>query len=417
MIEEGQPRPPADSGKGKGAFDVARFSQHFDHHAPEFGAHMDDIFRHMRGHCPVARTGAYGGFWVLTRYADIARVARDDELFSLRAGMNIPSNRAPGDPPFVLPGDLDAPHSLVYRRLLEPLVTPAALAALQPFLRQLARELVDAFIAKGEADLVRDLAAPLTAIATLRLAGLPEEDWPRYISERRETAAIRRDPEEDMRRVQERFSWTLQAFREQIEVQRTNPVAGGLIANLLQARIDGRPLDEAEMIAILINFVAGGLESTQAFLGSAWVYLGRNPRHRDDLRDNLNLMPSAIEEMLRFFSPQTGLARVATADVELGGIVLKEGEKVFMSWASANRDESAFDRPDEFDIRRKPNRHLTFGTGAHHCLGANLTRLEARICMEEVLGRLPDYDLVEERLEPIPDASTIYGYLSVPIRF
>lgn len=398
-------------------FDVTRFAQAFDHHAAEFAQHIHDIFRYMRGHCPVARSGAYGGFWVMTRYDDIVRVARDDALFSLREGMSIPSNRKAGDPPFVLPGDLDPPDSLVYRRLLEPLLAPAALTALEPSIRQLAGNLVNDFIEKGEADLVQDLAAPLTAIVTLRLTGLPETDWPHYVAERREMAAFTRDPEEDMRRVQERFAWTRKAFLDQIALQRTNPVEGGLIARLLAARIDGRPLDEAELIAALINFVAGGLETTQALLGSAWVHLARNPAQRIDLINNINLMRDAIEELLRYFAPQPGLARVATADTEVGGVPVRKGEKVFMCWASANRDGRIFDRPDEFDIRRKPNRHLTFGTGAHHCVGANLTRMEARICMEEVLKRLPDYEVVENALVLIPDASSLYGYLSVPVRF
>lgn len=402
---------------GAGEFDVAAFAHAFDHHALEFGQNINSIFRHMRSHCPVARTNAYGGFWVLTRYRDIVRVARDDETFSLRAGLAIPSNREPGDPPFVLPGDLDPPQSLVYRRLLEPLVTPTALAAMEPWVRQLAGDLVDGFIEKGEADLVGDLAAPLTAIVTLRLTGLPEADWPHYVSERRVTAATARDPEEDMRRVHDRFTWTLQAFREQLMAQRTHPVEGGLIARLLAARIDGRPLEEWELIAILINFVSGGLETTQALLGSAWVHLARNPEQRNDLRNNLGMMPGAIEEMLRYFTPQPGLARMVTADTKLRGVPLREGDKVFMCWASANRDEAVFERADEFDIRRKPNRHLTFGIGAHYCLGANLTRLETRICMDEVLRRLPDYRIIEEGLQPIPDVSTVSGYLSVPVTF
>ena len=404
--------------QGAGAsFDPAAFARNFDHHAPEFGPHMNDIFRHMRANSPVARAETYGGFWVLTRYADVVRAARDDETFSLAAGMSIPSNRKRGEPPFVLPGDLDPPQSFVYRRLLEPLLSPAALLALEPDIRRLARELVDGFIEKGEADLVHDLAAPLTAIITLRLTGLPEADWPHHVSERRQTASVWRDPEEDMRRVQDRFTWTVQSFREQIALQRTAPVVGGLIARLLDARIDGRPLDEAEMIAILINFVSGGLETTQALLGSAWVHLGRNPADRDDLRSHPELMRGAIEEMLRYFAPQAGLARIATTDTSVGGVPVATDEKIFMCWASANRDQDVFEEPDAFDIRRKPNRHLTFGIGAHHCVGANLTRLEARVCMDEVLARLPDYRLLEDGLLMTPDASTLFGYLSVPVVF
>jgi cytochrome P450 len=399
------------------AFDPAAFARDFDHHSPQFGEHMAGIFRHMRAHGPIARAEAYGGFWVLTRYADIMQVVRDDATFSLQAGMSIPSNRQPGDPPWVLPGDLDPPHSFAYRRLLEPLVTPAALTALEPQVRQLARELVDGFIGKGEADLVQDLAVPLTAIVTLRLTGLPESDWPHYVAERRQANAEPLEPEEEMRRVAERFTWTRQAFLDGIAAQRETPIAGSLIARLLEARIEGRALEEWELIAVLINFVAGGLETTQALLGSAWVHLARHPDQRADLRDNLGLMPGAVEEMLRYFAPQPGLARIATRDTEVGGLPVRAGEKVMMYWTSANRDADVFPRADDFDIRRKPNRHLTFGAGAHHCLGANLTRLEARVCMEEVLRRLPGYRLVEAGLERIPDSSILYGYLSVPVTF
>jgi cytochrome P450 len=398
-------------------FDAAAFADRFDHHTREFGENIDAIYRHLRAHSPVRRVEAYGGFYILSRYADIVRVVRDDETFSLRAGMTVPSNRQDGDPPWVVPGDLDPPHSYVYRRLLEPMVTPAALRALEPSVKVLARDLVDVFIGKGKADLVQDLAVPLTAIVTLRLTGLPEADWPRYVAERRQMNAEPLPPEEEMRRINERFTWTRQAFLEAIERQRREPVEGSLIARLIEARIDGRPLEEWEYIAILINFVVGGLETTQALLGSAWVHFARHPDQRADLAANLSLMPSAVEEMLRFFNPQPGLIRVAVRDTEVGGVPLKRGEKVMMSWASANRDEAIFPDADRFDIRRKPNRHLTFGAGAHHCLGANLTRLEARVCMDEVLRRLPVYRLVEEGIERMPDCSTLYGYLSVPVTF
>jgi cytochrome P450 len=297
------------------------------------------------------------------------------------------------------------------------MVTPAALTALEPSVKVLACELVDGVIGKGKADLVQDLAVPLTAIVTLRLTGLPEADWPRYVAERRQMNAEPLPPEEEMRRINERFTWTRQAFLEAIERQKREPVRGSLIARLIAARIDGRPLEEWEYIAILINFVVGGLETTQALLGSAWVHLARHPDQRADLAANLALMPGAVEEMLRFFNPQPGLIRVAVRDTEVGGVPVKRGEKVMMSWASANRDEAIFPDADQFDIRRKPNRHLSFGAGAHHCLGANLTRLEARVCMDEVLRRLPDYRLVEEGIERMPDCSTLYGFLSVPVTF
>jgi cytochrome P450 len=401
----------------EGAFDVAQFARHFDHHSRDFTDHLNAIFAHMRDECPIAWTPAYGGFWVLTRYEDVRRVVLDDANWSKLSGMSIPSERKPEDPPMFLPGDLDPPEHDVYRQLLDPLLSPSALLRLEPFIRDTARELIDGFIEKGEADLVQDFAAPLTAIVTLKFAGLPLEEWPHYVAERREHNAAPLPPEEEMKRVMARFEWTQQAFIRAYEEQRRNPVPGSMIERIFAARIDGRELTKEEYLAIMLNVVIGGLETTQALLGSAWVHFAENTDDRGDLCDNLDLMPSAVEEMLRCYSPQPGLARTALHDTEVGGQLVRKGEKVFMCWASANYDADKFDDPWRFDIRRKPNRHLTFGAGVHQCYGRNLTRLEAQICMHEVLTRLPDYKVVEELAERIPDSSTVYGYLSLPVTF
>jgi cytochrome P450 len=404
-------------GSETGPFDVAQFARHFDHHSHDYTDHLNTIFAYMRQQCPVAYSDAYGGFWVLTRYEDVMQVVHDDVTWSKLAGMAIPSNREPDDPPSFLPGDLDPPEHDVYRHLLDPLLNPSALIRLNPFIRETARELVDGFIEKGEADLVQDFAAPLTALVTLKFAGLPLEDWPYYVAERREANSAPLPPEEEMRRVMERFKWTSKSFIKSLKYQRENPVSYGMIERLIDTRIDGRPLTDDEYVAIMLNVVIGGLETTQALLGSAWVHLSHNPQDREDLRANLDLMPIAVEEMLRCFSPQPGLARIALCDTEVGGQAIRKGERIFMCWASANRDGAKFDDPDRFDIRRKPNRHLTFGAGVHQCYGRNLTRLEAQICMREVLTRLPDYRVVDEGVERILDSSTVYGYLSLPVIF
>jgi cytochrome P450 len=398
-------------------FDSAAFARHFDHHAPEFGEHMDRIFHYMREHCPVARTDAHGGFRVLTRYADIVRVVRDDETFSIRAGMSIPAARSPDDPPFALPGELDPPQSFAYRRIMEPIVSPGALKRLTPWMRSLANRLIDDFIADGKADLVADLAAPLTAIVTLRLAGLQEDEWPQYLGRWQGEAGRGASPEDARARALEGFMWTRNAFADAIAAQRRTPVAGCLIARMLDARIDDRVLRDDEMLAMMINFVGGGLETTQALLGSAWVYLGRDAAVREELRSNPALLPAAVEEMLRLFAPQPGLARVATCDTVLSGEPIREGERVLMCWPAGNRDPAVFPHPDTLDIHRRPNHHVTFGMGAHRCLGANLARLEARVCIEEVLRRLPDYQLEEAGLQRIAKSSDLLGYLSVPVIF
>lgn len=406
-----------DSDTGSQDFDVARFARQFDHHAPEYGEHLYEIYSHMRAQCPVVHTDAHEGFWVLTRYEDIMRVARDDETFSVEAGIIIPTNRIPGERPFTIPADYDPPRSKAFRRILDPLVTPKAIAATEPMLRTLARELVDGFVETGEADLVQDLAVPLTAIATLRISGLPDDNWPKYVSERRQGNVIAADTRTEMMRMKERSAWTRDAILEQTQVQRKAPVDGGLLTHLLTAEIDGRRLEDWEIQAVMFNFVAGGLDTTQALLGSSWVHLGRHRDQLDALRSDMSLLGNAIEEMLRYFAPQQALSRIATRDVEVGGVEIKKGEKLLMCWASANRDEAEFENPEAFDLRRSVNRHMSFGVGTHRCMGSNLTRLEARVCLEEVLNRLPDYRLVEDGVVRFPDVSSMYGYAAVPVTF
>ena len=262
----------------EGAFDVAGFAHHFDHHSRDFTDHLNEIFAHMRRECPISWTPAYGGFWVLTRYEDVRQVVLDDDNWSKLPGMSIPSNREAHDPPTFIPGDLDPPQHDVYRHLLDPLLSPAALIRIDPFIRRTACELVDAFIEKGEADLVQDLAAPLTAIVTLKFAGLPIEEWPNYVAERREANSTPLPAEEEIRIVMERFEWTRQAFIRAYDEQKGNPVPGSMIERIFSARIGGRELTRDEYLAIMLNVVIGGLETTQALLGSSWVHLGAQSR-------------------------------------------------------------------------------------------------------------------------------------------
>ena len=300
---------------------------------------------------------------------------------------------------------------------MEPLVSPASLKMLAPWMRNLASRLIDGFIESGAGDLVVDLAAPLTAIVTLKLAGLPQDQWTQYLARWRGEAGGTANPDDARARALDGFMWTRNAFADAIAAQRRVPIEGSLIARMLAASIGERPLREDEMLAMLINFVGGGLETTQALLGSAWAYLGRHPAVRDELKTDPELVSGAIEEMLRLFAPQPGLARIATRDTQLNGETIREGERLLMCWPAGNRDPAVFADPDQLDIRRRPNHHVTFGRGAHRCLGANLTRLEARICIDAVLGRLPDYALVEAGLCRITKPADLHGYLRVPVTF
>jgi cytochrome P450 len=271
---------------------------------------------------------------------------------------------------------------------------------------------MDAIIEKGEGDLVQDLAQPVTAIMTLRLGGLPLEQWRDYADPIHKTIWGDGEP---MELFQARLGVT-NLVKEQVRLQKDKPVKGGLIEHLYTVQIDGRPLEQWEIVAIIELLLDGGVDTTQALLGSAFLYLGRNPDRRQELIDNPDLIADATEEFLRIFAPQQALARRVTEDVEVSGVKMKKGDLVMMCWASANRDESEFKNADKVIFGREDNRHMTFGVGSHRCMGSNLARMEIKICLEEVIKRIPDYDLIEEGVEFAPDVGVVYGYKKVPVR-
>lgn len=400
-------------------FRIEEYVEHFDHHSPEWGAHLYDIFAYLRENRPVAHTDAHGGYWVITRYDDLMRVARDDETFTSTRGIVIPDVvKDQSEHPKHIPINLDPPQSKAFRRLLDPLVSPKRLADLETYVDELADKLVDDFIEGGEADLVGELAQPLTGMVTLRLAGLPEEDFSQYQEHgpRRRDAA-RRTPEEEREIAYGLNQWRRNAIDEQIALQKSEPREGGAISYLLNTELDGRKLEDWEIRSIIDLFLNGGLDTTQALLGSSWVYLGTHRDQRDLLIGDPGLIPDALEEMLRYFSPQQAVSRTATRDVEVAGARIRKGDRVLMCWGSGNRDLEAFEAPDRVDLQRAHNRHMTFGVGSHRCMGSHLARMESRICMEKVLQRLPDYDLDVDDCIRYRDVGVVFGYLSVPVRF
>jgi cytochrome P450 len=400
-------------------FDAAEFANHLNHHSGEYREHSWEAFRHMREQCPVAHSDQLGGFWVLTRYEDVMNVARDDRTFTSVDGITINSTGIEERPedlkarPMNIPIDMDPPLSRQYRKLLDPLVTPARIEEYERYLRGLATELIDGFIETGQADLSLDLGSPLTSMFTMKLTGLPIDDWRIYAEPIQRSIGGVGDPAETHRlrlAAHERM-------REHIERQRTNPVAGGAIEHLWKASLDGRPLESWEVEGMIWLFIVGGVDTTQAGMGNGFVFLSRHPERKQELIDHPERIPDAVEEFLRYFTPQQGLCRRATRDVELGGQHIRAGDFLLMSWAAANRDPAEFPDPEEVDFRREENRHMAFGIGAHRCMGSNIGRAEIRICLEEVLKRLPDYEVEEAGLELAPDVGTVYAYKSLPIRF
>jgi cytochrome P450 len=358
------------------------------------------------------------GFWALTGYEDVRAVGRDPALYSSVPTIMI-ADPAPGQTLEVF-GDhammltLDPPRHTQYRRLISREFTPRAARALAPRIAELAAQIVDAVIERGECDLVADVAGELPSYVVAELLGLALDDGRKLyaLTETIHAAPESVPPGAGASAVMQMFAYAQGVIRE----KRARP-RDDLATKLLNAEVDGRRLDDIDFQLFFLLLVDAGGDTTRNLLGGGMLALFEHPDERRRLeRDLARLLPTAVEEMLRFVSPVVYMRRTATRDTELGGQKLRAGDKVVMYYGAANRDASVFREPDRFDVGRRPNPHVAFGGGgAHFCLGAHLARVEIEAMLREILLRLPD-------IEPAGEASWlpstfISGPKRIPVRF
>jgi cytochrome P450 len=386
---------------------VKKAAENFDHHSQEFRACSYEVYDYLRNTSPIHYTNAWGGYWVLTRYEDVMTVARDDVNFSAKGGVSHPPVGLE-----VWPIQLDPPLSTKMKFLITPYFSPRALEDLMGQIRPLTTQLVDAVIEKGSCDFPIDLGIPAIGIITMRMAGIDESKVSHFAHVVHSMIYQEGTPEE------------LWAFQQQLdrdvhaEVEaQVHGERKGIIGVLLGAELEGKPVDVETVCAIINLLMLGGLDTTQAMMGSAIVHLYRNPELRKMFVEQPELRQSIVEEYLRFYAPQQALFRTVVNDITISGHTFRKGERVMMSWAAANRDPAAFDRASEFVPNREPNRHMAFGVGSHRCLGSSLARQEIQAMLEEVLIRMPDYKVDESALEMAPDISSVYGYKHIPMTF
>jgi cytochrome P450 len=378
----------------------------FDHHDPRFAADPAGTLAEMRERCPVLRSERYGGFWTLSRYADVAAAARDDENFMSREGVVLPGRTGN------IPIEVDPPDYMKYRRVLAPLFTPEAAARTEPLVRSIANELVDSFATAGHCDLREDYALPLPVILTFRLLGFPHEQW-RELSEFDTVGMVQH---EDGTSSYVRHAKVHDLIPEYIARRRAQP-GDDMISKLVQARVDGRPLTGDELFLMTRILINGGLSTTTDAIGNALLLMSRRPGVRERLLAEPGLMVSAVEEFLRYEAPVMSHARTVARECEFAGQTLRRGEKVLLTWYSANRDEGQFPQADTYVIDRYPNRHLAFGVGIHRCLGSHLARMELRTALDVILARIPDFRIHEGGVKQRTDMGVSVGRLSLPAEF
>lgn len=386
---------------------------HFDHHGADFAADPWPLLADMRTRCPVSRSDAYGGFWVATRYDDIKRIALDDETFSSAKSLTIPPKKNLNQRS--IPIEVDPPMFQKYRRIMHPLFSPSAIGALEPVIEAFVHRCIDTFIESGQCDFVHELADPLPAMTTLHMLGLPVQDWKRFSDPLHSTVFLRQDNPDRAKHVAG-LRWIRETLVAAIDDRRAHP-RNDMITYLIRSTVDGRPLDDDEVLEMVYLTIQGGFDTTGSAISSALLQLDRDRGARQRLLNDPDLLPTAVEEFLRFEAPQFALARTANRDVEIGGQNIREGDKILLVWASGNRDESVFPDADSVRLDRFPNRHMTFGLGAHRCLGSTLARREIVSALRLVLHRIPDYAVDHARVKRAETIGVTYGCFSLPATF
>jgi cytochrome P450 len=361
--------------------------------------HPVHLYARMRREAPVYRNPEPGGagFWALTRYDDVRSVDRDFVNFSSEPTIMI------ADPPPEESGLLgeakmmlmmDPPRHTGFRKLIRSHFTQPASCDREPWLRALARRIVDRVLPKGECDFVAEVAGEMPSYVIAELLGLPAEDGRELyrLTETIHSAPETVGPDAGREAVMSMFAYAMDVIAQ----KRARP-GEDLASRLLTSSVEGRPLTDPEFLLYFLLLVDAGGDTTRNLLASGLLALLQHPEQHAWLMEDLPArLPSAREELLRFTSPVIYMRRTATRDVVLRDVTIGRGDKVVMYFGAANRDPERFEHPDALHLGRAPNEHIAFGGGPHVCLGQHLARLEIDAVLQEVLARMEGLALLSE---------------------
>jgi cytochrome P450 len=382
----------------------------FDHTDPRWTENPFPILEELRGKCPVVHTDRFLGVYLPTTYEAVKQIAYDTEHFSsrrvvvrnVRPEPVVPSPPITSDPPFHKPA----------KQLLLPPFTPDAMKKLEPRVRAICNELIDAFIKDGKCDAAAQYSKHIPTRAIAHMLGIPEKDGDLFIRWIHEILELGiKNDQTLMKAVHEMTAY----FAGHIEQRRKNPT-DDLISDLIRAKTpDGQPLSDLHVQGSLRLLLIAGIDTTWSAIGSSLWHLAKTPSDRERLIAEPELMPYAIEEFLRAYSPVT-MAREVMKETVVSGCPVKPGNMVLLSFPAANRDPAMFPDADKVIIDRKENRHAAFGLGIHRCIGSNLARMEMTVAIEEWMKRIPEF-----RLDPAGTVTwsegTVRGPRQLPVLF
>ncbi len=358
----------------------------FDFHGTALDTIFDD-YQTMHQECPVSWSEHYGGFWTLTRMEDIRKAEHDWDTFSVSPSMILPSFGT--DRPLI-PLDIDPPELTAYRQILLPFFSPNRMDALLPRTHDIANELLDD-VAEQEVFDASPYARMVPAMVFGEYCGFPMEDAARFDQWVEDIVFARSDDESVARAAADEV---YDYFRALIAHRRSEP-GDDVLSALLEADNHGRKLTDDEMLDIVYLLFVAGLETTAGTIRVALWYLAQHPEALEALVADPALIPAATEEFLRALSPVQAMARTLKIDTTIGGVDMKAGERVVLAFGAANRDPEVFECPHDIQLDRASNPHISFGIGAHRCLGSNLARREVNVALEEFIRRHPKFELAE----------------------
>ncbi|WP_405182605.1 cytochrome P450 [Nocardia sp. NBC_01377] len=396
----------------------------FERHTTGFRDSFAERADTLHSKCPIAWSSSYGGYWVASDMPQVFEAARRPDLLSSDfdgagerkgyQGILIPNYTMERNRSGFI--EMDPPEQQDFRRQLNPYLSPAAVARWVPVIDEITRACLDEVIESGRIDFIDDLANIVPAVLTMGLLGMPLQDWDIFCEPVH--ASVYTDPTSpEILDVMRRLREAEVHLGDWIKKIRAEP-RPGLIDALNSLTIDGKPVPHVDVFGSCQLLIGGGFDTTTALSAHSLEWLSQHPGERKRLSENLDTMlDSATEEFLRFYTPAQGNGRTVAVDGHVGDIELKEGERLWLSWAMANRNPDIFPDPHEIDLDRTGNRHASFGLGVHRCIGSNLARNLFKRMLVQVLERLPDYVCDADGAIHYPSVGIINGMQKLPASF
>lgn len=391
----------------------------FDHHSAEYAENFPQILDDLREQAPIAWTDVHGGYWVVTRYDLVRRLAMDNAVFKIDPGEGRPAGiRIPPSPgsefrPRFVPGETDGEEHDTYRTALNPMFSRQKVIELAPLIERHVRQTTDRCLAQGDFEVIEELVGPILAGIACEYLGL-EVPSPRayfkqlfqLVSYTDTSAAALRDVADDF---QEAWAYLVKSVAD----RRARPRAD-VISYLAQWT---EPVFSNEEIqSMVLNVILGAADTTGTLVSQAVAYMAQHPEVRARLADEPELIVPAVDEFLRLITPAMNVARTAIADLTIESVTIKAGDRVLLSWYGANHDPARYPKPHAFDLQRGAAQHLALSIGEHFCLGTWLAKSIAATTLRELLRRAPDYQVDLDRARQPRERSSLNKYETMPAR-